>query len=193
MNRTRRAAIRRAGFSLIEVLIALAITAVLLTATLVALDASFRAYQSTTEEVSTHSITRLVMHRLLTMVRTGTDFGPYPDDPRVRVIQSDHIQFRTQSDDVVTVRWDQSSEVLTYQVAGEAPVELLGGVIGTRDAENNLISPFTLEYADGRRLYRATFDFTVEPDDIIDLELEGDREDNEIRVVGSAMPRLEAF
>ena len=81
----------------------------------------------------------------------------------------------------------------TLSEPGDAPVELLSGVIGTRDAENHVISPFTLEYADGRRLYRATFDFTVEPDDIIDLDLEGDREDNEIRMVGSAMPRLEAF
>ena len=79
---------RRGGFSLVEVLIALAITSTLLTATLVALDASFRAYQSTTEEVSSNSIGRLVMHRLLTMIRTGTDFGPYPDDPRISIIKA---------------------------------------------------------------------------------------------------------
>ena len=69
---------RRRGFNLIEVLIALAITATLLTATLAALDASFRAYQATTEEVSTQSIGRIVMHRMLTLIRTGTDFGPFP-------------------------------------------------------------------------------------------------------------------
>ena len=72
----RRGRVRRRGFNLVEVLIALAITATLLTATLAALDASFRAYQATTEEVSTQSIGRIVMHRMLTLIRTGTDFGP---------------------------------------------------------------------------------------------------------------------
>ncbi|MCH2161450.1 MAG: prepilin-type N-terminal cleavage/methylation domain-containing protein [Phycisphaerales bacterium] len=193
MNEQRQTATARRGFSLIEVMIALAISAALLSATLVALDASFRAYQSTTEEVSTHSIARLVMHRLLTMVRTGTDFGPYPEDPRIRVIQSDFIQFKSQGGDVVTVRWNSSEHVLTYEVEGHSPVELLGGVIGTRDGEGQLVSPFILEYADGRRLYRATIDFTIEPDDLMDLDIEGDREDNDIRMVGSSMPRLEAF
>lgn len=184
---------RRHGFSLVEVLIALAITSTLLTATLVALDASFRAYQSTTEEVSSNSIGRLVMHRLLTMIRTGTDFGPYPDDPRVSIIKSDYIEFRTQADQVITVLWNRNTEILTYQVEGEDAVELLGGVVGTSDDLGNLAAPFTLEFADGRRLYRASIDLTIEPDDIIDLHLEGDKATNEIRLVGSAMPRLEAF
>ena len=48
-RRRRRSITRRRGFNLVEVLIAMAITAALLTATLVALDASIRAYQSTTE------------------------------------------------------------------------------------------------------------------------------------------------
>ena len=60
----RRQRVRRRGFNLVEVLIALAITATLLTATLAALDASFRAYQATTEEVSTQSIGRIVMQSM---------------------------------------------------------------------------------------------------------------------------------
>jgi len=62
---------RRRGFNLIEMLIALAITAALLSATMVALDASFMAYQTTTEVASTHTISRLVMLRLMTLIRTG--------------------------------------------------------------------------------------------------------------------------
>ena len=175
-----------------EVLIALAITASLLTATLVALDASVRAYQSTTEEVSTQSIGRIVMHRMLTLLRTGTEFGPYPADPRVSRIRSDYIEFRTQEDEVVTIRWDRANEVLTYQIEGQAPVELLDGVVGTADEEGNLLEPFTLEFEQGRRLYRASIDLSVEPNDVIDLEIEGDNA-RRIRLVGSAMPRLEAF
>ncbi|MBC02348.1 MAG: hypothetical protein CMJ34_03450 [Phycisphaerae bacterium] len=191
-RRRRRSITRRRGFNLVEVLIAMAITAALLTATLVALDASIRAYQSTTEEVSTQSIGRIVMHRMLTLVRTGTDFGPYPADPRVSRIRSDYIEFRTQEDEVVTIRWDRANEVLTYQIEGRAPVELLDGVVGTEDDQGNLLEPFTLEFEQGRRLYRASIDLSVEPDDVIDLEIEGDRA-RRIRLVGSAMPRLEAF
>lgn len=191
VHRHRRP-VRRRGFNLVEVLIALAITASLLAATLVALDASFRAYQSTTEEVSTQSIGRIVMHRVLTLFRTGTEFGPFPEDPRVTRIRSDFIEFRTQEGDVVTIRWDRSNEVLLYELDGQAPVELLDGVVGTRDADGNLLEPFTLEFEQGRRLYRASIDLTVEPNDVIQLDLEGDLA-RPIRLVGSAMPRLEAF
>ena len=183
---------RRRGFSLVEVIIALAITASLLTATLVALDASFQAYRSTTEQVSSQSIGRIVMHRALTLIRTGTDFGPYPIDPKVSRIRSDFIQFQTQSDEVVTIRWDRANEVLLYEIDGETPVELLDRVVGTVDESGALIEPFTLEFEQGRRLYRATVDLTVAPDDVIQLDLEGDQDDT-IRLVGSAMPRLEAF
>jgi prepilin-type N-terminal cleavage/methylation domain-containing protein len=189
---TRRRRIRRRGFNLVEVLIALAITATLLTATLAALDASFRAYQATTEEVSTQSIGRIVMHRMLTLIRTGTDFGPYPADPRVTTIQSDFIEFRTQNGEIVTITWNRNDETLLYSVEGNTPVEMLDGVIGTTDEAGVVQAPFTLNFEQGRRLYRATIDITVEPDDMIDLEIEGDRA-RPVRLVGSAMPRLEAF
>ncbi len=191
IHRTRRD-VRRRGFNLIEVLIALAITATLLTATLAALDASFRAYQATTEEVSTQSIGRIVMHRMLTLIRTGTDFGPFPSDPRVTTIQSDFIQFQTQNEEVVTISWDRNTQRLLYEIDGQPAVELLDGVVGTTSAEGVLQAPFTLSYEKGRRLYRATIDLTVEPNDVIQLDIEGDRA-RTIRLVGSAMPRLEAF
>ena len=69
--------------------------------------------------------------------------------------------------------------------------ELLDGVVGTISAEGVLQSPFTLSYEKGRRLYRATIDLTVEPNDVIQLDIEGDRA-RTIRLVGSAMPRLES-
>ena len=92
----------------------------------------------------------------------------------------------------MTIRWDRANEVLLYEIDGEAPVELLDGVVGTVDESGALIEPFTLEFEQGRRLYRATVDLTVAPDDVIQLDLEGDQDDT-IRLVGSAMPRLEAF
>ncbi len=182
----------RRGFSLVEVIIALAITASLLTATLVALDASFQAYQSTTEQVSSQSIGRIVMHRALTLIRTGTNFGPYPIDPKVSRIRSDFIQFETQEGEVVQITWDRVQQRLLYEVQGQAPVPLLDGVVGTTDGSGVAIEPFTLEYKQGRNLYRATIDLTIEPDDLVQLDLEGDG-GSQIRLVGSAMPRIEAF
>ncbi len=73
---------RRRGFHLIEMLIALGITATLMAATMVALDASFMAYQTTTEVASTHTIARLTMLRMLTLIRTGLQFGPCPVNPQ---------------------------------------------------------------------------------------------------------------
>src|SRR5690606_30890286 len=99
---TNRAQVRR-GFSIVEMLVALTISATLLAATLSAFDASWRSYQHTTESASTHVVSRIVMHRLLAMIRTGTEFGPYPADffdPEFNPMDSSHpevpnfIEFR---------------------------------------------------------------------------------------------------
>jgi prepilin-type N-terminal cleavage/methylation domain-containing protein len=67
---------RRRGVSLIELLLALAISAMLLTATMVALSASFKAYADASEQASAQAATRMVTQRLLTLIRTGTAHGP---------------------------------------------------------------------------------------------------------------------
>jgi len=69
------------GLSLIELLISLVITAMLLTATMVAIDASFAAYAAAAESASTQTTTRLVTHRLLSMIRTSTAHGPLEATP----------------------------------------------------------------------------------------------------------------
>src|SRR5688572_33145748 len=91
INRHRR--LLRRGFNLVELLIALAITSALLTAVLVALNASFMAYQATTEVASTHTIGRLTVHRVLAMIRTGTKFEPNPDNPVDTVFKSPWMSF----------------------------------------------------------------------------------------------------
>jgi prepilin-type N-terminal cleavage/methylation domain-containing protein len=79
---------RMRAFSLVEMLIALAISAALLAATLVALQTSFRAYQVTTDQASTHAVGRLVLHRMTAMIRSGQDFRPLPSDIRERFVSS---------------------------------------------------------------------------------------------------------
>lgn len=65
---------------MVELLIALTISSLLMTACLVALDGSFKSYERTSESASTHTVSRLVMYRLLTMIRQGSEFRPVPFD-----------------------------------------------------------------------------------------------------------------
>ena len=188
----------RRGFNLVEMLIALVITAVLLTATMVALDASFMAYQATTEEASTHTISRLIMNRMLTLIRTGREFGPFPVNPQDSLVQDDFIQFLTPNGEVLELRWVELEEAL-YVIRDPGGVDeawhlLLEGVVRQDDPNNpgDYIRPFTLEYKLGRKLYRATIDLTVVPDDNMSVTLDGDNQ-RVIRLVASAMPRTEVY
>lgn len=197
------------GFSLIEMLIALAISAALLTCTMVALNASFMAYQATTEVASTHTIGRLVMHRMLALIRTGQDFGPYPTNPLVTTLTSDEIEFLTPQGDIMTLIWKATADAGNGFPKGEAlyvvmtiggidtPYLLLEGVKPQYDPptstdEADRIKPFTMQFEKGRKLYRATIDMTIKPDDNMSVQLDGANE-GVIRLVASAMPRMETY
>ncbi len=177
----------RRGFNLIELLIALAITAALLSATMMALRASFMAYQSTTEVASTHTISRLVMGRMLALLRTGQDFGPLPPSPLDSIVDSNFIEFFTDNGQLVTLDWVDADDtlyvVLTDENNVETPYPLLEGVTSCN---------FTLEYELGYKLHRATIDITIVPDDNMSVTLDGDNQ-QVIRLVASAMPRMIAY
>ena len=197
----------RGGFNLIEMLIAMAITSALLSATMVALDASFMAYQTTTEVASTHTISRLAMLRMMTLIRTGQEFGPFPINPQDSIVESTEIEFLTPTGQLVRIEWFETPDAdhavgnALYVAVGnlvgnvvvwEDPQLLLEGVIPAFDEFNLQIAPFTLEYEFGRKLYRATVDITIVPDDNMSVELDGNNQ-QEIRLVASAMPRIEAY
>jgi prepilin-type N-terminal cleavage/methylation domain-containing protein len=190
------------GFSLIELLIALAITGALLTATMVSLNASFMAYQTTTEVASTQTIGRLTMHRMLSLIRTGQDFGPFPTNPLETTVRSDFMEFVTPEGEVMALQWVQDGQgllennalyvVLSPGTAQEQAHLLLEGVMPQYDGDGDLVLPFTLEFERGRNLYRATIDMTISPDDNMSVMLDGANE-QVIRLVASAMPRMSAF
>jgi len=182
----------RRGFNLVELLIALAITATLLTATIVALNASFMAYQATTEVSSTHAIGRLTMHRLMAMIRISDDFEPKPDNPLDSVKTSDYMQFRNPNGEVIEVRWDEDSETLFVSVDYGTEYALLEGVKPQYDSGGDPIPPFTLVYERGMHLYRATVDLLVQPDDNMSMTLDGNNVET-IRLVASAMPRTATY
>jgi prepilin-type N-terminal cleavage/methylation domain-containing protein len=190
------------GFSLIELLIALVITGALLTATMVSLNASFMAYQTTTEVASTHTIGRLTMHRMLSLIRTGQDFGPFPTNPLETTVRSDFMEFVTPEGQVMALQWVQDGQgllennalyvVLSPGTPQEQSHLLLEGVMPRYDDGGDLVLPFTLEFERGRNLYRATIDMTIKPDDNMSVMLDGANE-QVIRLVASAMPRMSAF
>lgn len=185
----------RRGFNLVELLTALAISATLLTAVMVALVASFDAYQRTTEVASSHTVARLAMHRILTLIRTGTDFAPLPANPLDRIVESDFVDFRLENGDVLSIEWDEDDETIYIVVggAGGPRFRLLEGVITQTDGVGDVIMPFTLEYERGYKLYRATLDITVVPDDNQSLEIEGDNGGQILHIVATAMPRSNAY
>jgi len=98
MTRTRRT-IRsqaRRAFSMIEMLIALSISASIMVATLVAFDAMFKVYHTATDSASNHVVARIAVNRLLGMIRTGSEFGPFPNDvldSDANPLKSDYFEF----------------------------------------------------------------------------------------------------
>lgn len=189
------------GFSLIEVLIALTITATLLTATMAALDASFKSYKANSESAATNVVARIVMQRLTGMIRTGESFGPYPANPILTPnIQSNWIEFVAFRDPVTgterIIRLERRDGVgedgpfeLWYTVTtfvngdfeSEEEVPLLTGL-------NEVL--FDMEYDVGPRLRRVTIDLIIQPEVGGDMAIGvGQLDTPTIRLVASASPR----
>jgi len=195
VKRTRR----RPAFSIIELLVALTISSMLLTATLVALNASFRSYKVTTESASSHVVGRLVMQRLLTLIRTGEEFGPYPANPIVNpIIKSTSIEFAVPVTDTLTQVWTiervtaETPETGPYYIQATVTQIDDGTVISTetrimlRYVQDML---FTLEYDVGPRLIRANIDLTLRPDDDQADSIAVGPDAPIIRMVASVSPR----
>jgi len=181
----------RHAFSIVELIVALAITATLLLATMMALDASFQAYRGTTRTASTGMSGRVIIERLQTMVRTGVDFGPLPANPLTETVASNTLSIDSGGGSWVTLRWDPETDSLLWEADGESWI-LLEGVTQIPAGEEDPVSPFTMVFKDGRWLQRAVIDLVVVPPDSQQLMLEGTGQE-QIRLVGSAMPRVASW
>lgn len=182
----------RRGVSLVEALIALAITAILLTATMVAIDASFRAYATATEQASTQSSVRLVTHRLLSLVRTSVAHGPldYGDGSGFVIsgntVTSPWLSLLDSANNVVRLEYLPDQHLLTYSVNGGDPQPILGGVTSA-----SFVCIRRRDYTSGDNewvLDRATMDLQVKADDDATLAIEGN-DLPPVRLVASTMPR----
>lgn len=198
---------RRRGFSLVEMLVAISISSTLLTATLVALDASFKSYKATTEAVSTHVVGRLVMYRLSSIVRNGTDFGPFPANPITNPIIGDdsgepdsYLEFKVIPDPDVDAYEIWRVEKVAAATAATGPFELQATVerftSGTSAGSSTRTlarrvedARFLLEYDVGPRLRRATLDMTLRPDDLQADTINNDLGGPAVRLVTSVAPR----
>ena len=192
----------RRGFSVAELLIALMISSMLLTATLSALDGSFKAYKATTESASSHVVARMVMHRMSTMIRTGEDFGPYPvnpildpvlvpDPPEIEfVVDRDEdtgfervirIERRDTAEDGIFALWYVQTDFVDGVQDGDAEAyPLLTNVQNVT---------FTLHYDVGPRLEHATIDLTIRPDDLDDAAIAANLESASMRLITTVSPR----
>ena len=214
--RARRRA--RRAFSLIEMQIALLISAVLLSATFVALDTTFKGFEVNADSASSHVVTRIAVNRLLSLVRTGADFGPMPLDvldTAQNPIVADHFEFVSDRDadgeatEVTRIEyrypgvgalyrsWGASGEPPALGFTPTGPGELyLVRIDLTDDSTQEFLllgevrrALFTLRYDVGPRLTRATIDVIVEPQIPHDIKLDSDAPPQVVRVVASAMPR----
>ena len=180
----------RRGFGLVEVLISLALSSLLLTAVMVSLDSSFRAYRSSAEQVSTNVQGRIIIERLQALIRAGADFAPLPSTPSQTSIETDSIQIQMPEGDWVTVAWDASTAQLTW-TADSSTWPMLEGVTQSMESGGTLM-PFRLDFHDGRWLVNATVDLIVEAEETTGLDLEGDATPP-LRFTGSARPRIAAW
>lgn len=191
------------GFSLIEMMVALAISAALLTASLAALDTSFKSYQQTSETASTHVVTRIVTHRILTMIRTGHEFAPYPIDVldlAQNPMFTNTIEFVSVENEATNFREITRIFAELDPDAGDGSQRLMltldeftEGVLTASETRvllrGVLDATFTLEYDIGPRLRRATIDLTVQASDIGGAGLNANWDTPTLRLVASASPR----
>lgn len=189
-----RRAPRRRGLSLVEMLVALAISAMLLTATAVAIDTSFTAYAIAAESASTQTSTRMVVNRLLTLVRTSTAHDPMLADAGAGVtvsgdiVTSPFLTVQEADGDFVTISYDDINDQLnlTHEPAS-------GGTITTQPILGG-VTDCTFQLARRRDnsgiwvLERGSIDFTVSPDDDASLDIEV-ANIPEVRVIASTKPR----
>jgi prepilin-type N-terminal cleavage/methylation domain-containing protein len=124
---------KRRGVGLVELLIALAISALLLTATAVAVDASFKAYANNQEESSLLQQGRMALNRLVTSIRTSDTHAP--TDPKLltnfkngaKVTGSAIAMFQEDGTNII-YRYDAAKQQLIAEVNGK-PYILARGVL----------------------------------------------------------------
>ena len=182
---------QRRGFTTIEVLIALAISAALMVAVLGALVTSFEGYRRTADSISASVSGRLVVERAQVLIRSGIDFLPVPAGPTDAVVESDFLEVQMPDESWVKISWDSATSSLRWEEGGNSWL-LLEGIDQIPEVGVDPIAPFRLTFSDGRWLTSATIDLCMNGDDVSGTDLGGGGIED-MRFVGSAIPRRVAW
>ncbi len=181
--------------SLIELLVSLTITSLLLTATMVAVNASFAAYASAARQASTQTATRMVTHRLLHLIRTSTAHGPLVPDALVEppvtlagnTITSNFMELFDVNGEIIRVEFrvdDQELWLISNPgEEDEVAQPLISGVTNCQFFCSRRLDDDGVWVLD-----RGTMDLTVQPSDDTTLDIE-DGFPDPIRMIASTMPR----
>jgi Tfp pilus assembly protein PilE len=204
-----------AGLGLVELLVSLVITALLLTATTVALHASVRAYAESVQRSGAQTATRMVIQRVIQIARTSSAHGPLTAAEAKRtvtvegdLVTSPYLAMVDPNGDIIEIHFLADEARLELRINPDAtpagPTHtLLTGVEDARfvlrrrrpDSRGQVwvmgdIAEFVLD--------EVTVDLAVRPDEDNTLAIERITErdadddgqnDRLIRMVGSTSPR----
>lgn len=198
--------VHRRGLGLVEMLVALSISAALLVAVAAALDTTFKAYRANQEVADLTQRARLGMHRMLTELRSTTD--PVPADEVLAAYRSGQVvttrSVRIDAPDGLTaVRYLHSGNQLRRQTltrAGGQWTVSADGVfldgVASEDFEVTLEPQRSPRAARGGlshdQLRRATVRMTVRPSRESDAPTEA-LGTQAVTLVSSVVPRRNAW
>ncbi|MDP7009387.1 MAG: type II secretion system protein [Phycisphaerales bacterium] len=178
----------RRGFTLVEVIIALAIASLLLSGLFASLQGSIQAYRASAAEGVNSLTARLLVERIALLVRTGVDFGPLPTVATENEVESNVLEITTQEGQDIEIEWHSASNELTMTVDGTSST-VLGGVVQTTGGSS--ITPFLLQFEHGTTLQRVTINLAVVPDPEHATAMDGG--DQTLRFTTSVMPRGQLY
>lgn len=200
-----RAKTRRHGVGLVELLVALSISAAVLTAVAVATDASFKAYGANQREAQLMQRARVAMHRITTYIR-GTDLHLPDDDDAQELFEKGQIatasairMMVSSSQGVIFRQQDNELQMVPFTIAGNVLTEgtartLLTGV-GTGDFQITFEPQRSAQAvkigglsANCDQLKRASIILTVRTDASTSAAGEG-TQDAAVTLSASVMPR----
>lgn len=191
---------RRAGATLIEMLIGLALAAGLLTATAVALDASLQSYKINQEQSGLVQRARMASHRMLSAIRAGKEHMPNTAAAEASfrgglVVDDAGIRLRTSDGQPVAYRYDAAAKRVLVDENG-ATHTLLDGVQQFSVRMEPMKSPGHVKAGlDYDLLRRATVVLTIGgPAAAGATPLPGEsRDQHTLTISSSAMPRRNAW
>ena len=178
----------RRGFTVVELLIGVAIASILLTGLFAAIQSSVNAYERSSADGVNRLTSRLIAERIALLVRTSSTFGPLPAVATENEVESDYIEITTPSGQFITITWDNVKETLEMYVNGVSST-VLGGV--TQLSGGISITPFLLQFENGITLKRLTINLAVVPDPDHSTQMDGSSET--IRLTASVIPRAQLY